>query len=350
MKHSRKLSPFVIAAVTACAAAAASAAPALAAPTSTIAFEANTGSLWTANPTASLGLGMQPGTSPAITTVGSNYEIAFQANTGSLWTTGSAGTNSWPVQLARTTSPSIANAGRGNIVTAIDAYSTHHLVTVAGGAEKDWNVTLETGTQPSVASNGVSNYAIAFADSADRLEVAYSDGSVHATNYVLKAGRSPSITWRGAFNSTVTGYEIAFVDSAGTLNTLGFTGAGFVPGTRAATPTAGDANPSISSPGDGTYLVAFKNANGNLNTMDQDGSVSGLGLPLSPSSSPSLMTGYGSGSYKIAYQALNGDLSEFSYTVTPGSNCLLGKTCPPQITRTNQDLSLGMYQDTSPSL
>ena len=44
-----------------------------------------------------LGLGMMAGTSPAITALsGGGYEVAFQANTGELWTVGSAGsTRTW---------------------------------------------------------------------------------------------------------------------------------------------------------------------------------------------------------------------------------------------------------------
>jgi hypothetical protein len=55
-----------------------------------VAFQANTGSLWTAGPSnANLGLGMAAGTSPSITALTSGaWKVAFQANTGSLWTAG----------------------------------------------------------------------------------------------------------------------------------------------------------------------------------------------------------------------------------------------------------------------
>jgi hypothetical protein len=211
-------------------------------------------------------------------------------------------------------------------------------------------VVLETGTDPSIASNGVADYAIAFANSNGQLEVANSNGSVYPTSYVLAAGSSPSITWRGALSSTTTGYEIAFVDSAGVPRTLGFTGTGFAPGIAPSVSAATDADPSISSPGDGTYIVAFKKANGNLNTFNQAGSVSGWGLPLAPGTSPSVMTGYGSGSFKVAYEGTNNDLSEFSYTVTPATDCPIDKTCPPTVTTGSQDLGLGMLAGTSPSL
>lgn len=69
-----------------------------------VAFQANGGDLWTTGTlgTGDLGLGMDNATSPSIANVGHNfygnpptlsttYEIAFQANTGHLWTTGNAG-------------------------------------------------------------------------------------------------------------------------------------------------------------------------------------------------------------------------------------------------------------------
>jgi hypothetical protein len=59
-----------------------------------VAFQANTGSLWTVGSAGNhaWALGMRPGTSPAITNLaGGGYEVAFQANTGSLWTVGTAG-------------------------------------------------------------------------------------------------------------------------------------------------------------------------------------------------------------------------------------------------------------------
>jgi hypothetical protein len=63
-----------------------------------IAFQANTGDLWTftaSDPGSATPYGLMAGTSPSVAPVaslGSNHEIAFQANTGHLWTTGQP----WP--------------------------------------------------------------------------------------------------------------------------------------------------------------------------------------------------------------------------------------------------------------
>ena len=53
-----------------------------------IAFQANTGSLWTlgSGGGGDSGAGMMAGTSPSINDI--SGEVAFQANTGNLWTLG----------------------------------------------------------------------------------------------------------------------------------------------------------------------------------------------------------------------------------------------------------------------
>jgi hypothetical protein len=63
-----------------------------------IAFQANTGELWTWSinkQPSGTGLGMAAGTSPSVASLSglglANHEIAFQANTGDLWTIGPFG-------------------------------------------------------------------------------------------------------------------------------------------------------------------------------------------------------------------------------------------------------------------
>ncbi len=81
-----------------------------------IAFQANTGILWTVLPNqsgvpvgASTGLGMKAGTSPAIAGVPGGTEIAFQANTGALWFVPPSGVGAPTSQSVKDgTSPSIS--------------------------------------------------------------------------------------------------------------------------------------------------------------------------------------------------------------------------------------------------
>jgi Papain family cysteine protease len=75
-----------------------------------VAFQANTGNLWTTGPvgTRDLGLGMMAGTSPSITVARGGDTVAFQANTGNLWTTGPDGTHDHGLGMMVGTSPSLA--------------------------------------------------------------------------------------------------------------------------------------------------------------------------------------------------------------------------------------------------
>src|SRR4051794_5365058 len=78
-----------------------------------IAFQANTGNLWTwtiDNPGRDTGMGMMAGTSPSVAPmsgVGSDHPIAFQANTGRLWTAGAFGPGDTGLGMQAGASPSI---------------------------------------------------------------------------------------------------------------------------------------------------------------------------------------------------------------------------------------------------
>ena len=87
-----------------------------------VAFQANTGNLWTARNSGNkdYGLGMKVGTNPAITTLaGGSRQVAFQANTGNLWTTGSNGNKDSGLGMKVSTSPAITTA-----VLALEFYRT----------------------------------------------------------------------------------------------------------------------------------------------------------------------------------------------------------------------------------
>jgi hypothetical protein len=81
-----------------------------------IAFEANTGMLWTTGKygTHNLGLGMSKYGSPSIAAVTDGYVIAFKANTGKAWLAGTLGHRSLGVQMdtfANNENPAIAAHG-----------------------------------------------------------------------------------------------------------------------------------------------------------------------------------------------------------------------------------------------
>jgi hypothetical protein len=52
---------------------------------------------------------MMNGTSPTITAVNGSYEVAFQANTGSLWTVGEDPHGAWGLGMMNGTSPTITS-------------------------------------------------------------------------------------------------------------------------------------------------------------------------------------------------------------------------------------------------
>ena len=119
------------------------------------AFQANTGNLWTVGSAgnAAWPLGMMPGTSPSITALpGGGYEVAFQANSGNLWTVGSAGNAAWPLGMMRGTSPSIAGTAGGYEV-AFEANSGN-LWTVGSAGNTAWPLGLSSGSGPTITGAG----------------------------------------------------------------------------------------------------------------------------------------------------------------------------------------------------
>jgi hypothetical protein len=121
-----------------------------------VAFQANTGSLWTLASGASggrnLSLGMMAGTSPSLTSQGtSNYEIAFQANTGSLWLVSSNNVgHNQSLGMKGGTSPSIFAVGSGSQYEVAFQANTGILWTVGADNHDSWNVAIAAATSPGI--------------------------------------------------------------------------------------------------------------------------------------------------------------------------------------------------------
>lgn len=145
-----------------------------------VAFQANTGHLWTTGQfgTHSTPLGMAAGTSPAIASSGyGDYNIAFQANTGMLWTTGHLGTRSLHLPMAPGTNPSL---GEGGDQVAYQGRNNHVWVTdlITPGKPvvgHDLGLGMMPGTSPSLSSAG-NGYQIAFQANSGRLWTTGADG------------------------------------------------------------------------------------------------------------------------------------------------------------------------------
>ena len=117
-----------------------------------VALQASTGLLWTVGSAVNVNwaLGMRPGTSPAIAALaGGGYEVAFQANTGSLWTVGSAVDRAWPLGMSPGTSPAIAGLVGGGYEVAFQA-NTGSLWTVGSEDDMDWKLGMLQHTSPSI--------------------------------------------------------------------------------------------------------------------------------------------------------------------------------------------------------
>ena len=157
-----------------------------------IAFQANTGNLWTytvGDPGSNIGMGMMAGTSPSVAPlsgIGSNHEIAFQANTSNLWTTGAFGQGPTPYGLAAGTSPSIGGSelafqADGGYLWIIGSNAT-------GGG--DTGLGMMAGTSPSMDGSHIAfqaNTGALGGDEGIRGIVPVTDGNFMA------AGTSPSV-------------------------------------------------------------------------------------------------------------------------------------------------------------
>ena len=168
-----------------------------------IAFQANTGHLWTCGDPRSCqdkGLGMMAGTSPAITSLlGGGYEIAFQANPGNLWSVGSGGGSdihgNWGLGMKAGTSPSITGLAAGGYEMAFQG-PAGHLWSVGSGPGSDSHgnggAGMMAGTSPAITGLLGGGYVMALQGPRGYL---WTDGTAGTQYWGLgmMAGTSPSI-------------------------------------------------------------------------------------------------------------------------------------------------------------
>jgi len=259
-------------------------------PNPTVAFQANTGNLFTYTKSGGASntlLGMQSGTSPSLGQYNGSFKVAFQANTGSLFTydpaTGSA------------------NTGYG----------------------------MKAGTSPSITSEEGSH--IAFQADTGNLWIHNPGAGAFNTGYGMKAGTSPSITKMPPLSYQKATYQVAFQANSGELylyrpgGYVGSTGYGMAPGT----------SPSIATlPGSSTshhFVIAFQANTGSLWYYESEGSVYDTKLGMKAGTSPSITT-LGNGKVAVVFQANNGEF----WLYEPGG--------------TVAGTGLGMQAATSPSV
>ena len=185
-----------------------------------VAFQANTGDLWTVGNAgdADWKLGMMAGTSPSITALpGGGFEVAFQANTGDLWTVGTAGNTDWHLGMKAGTSPSIVALKTGGFEVAFQA-NTGDLWTVGNAGNSDWHLGMMAGTSPSISALAGAGFEVAFQANTGDLWTVGNAGNAD-WKLGMMAGTSPSIVARPA-----GGFEVAFQANTGDLWTVGNAG------------------------------------------------------------------------------------------------------------------------------
>ena len=322
-------------------------------PSGNVAFQSNTG-------TEAMTIGTLGGTptkmdspsSPGLSSIG---QIAFHDGTNALTTDGPYGETKWALGVDPNSSPSIVSSPPLKDVAAawtvaFNGHTTHDLWTAGTSGDKNWGVVMAAGSSPSIAGTS-SLYDIAFKNAAGYLEVVDQFGDTHQTTDAVAAGASPSIAKTGAPGAD--SYVIAYRDPSGQLAIVQGTSAGLTaPLVKSYLPASGT-NPSVSSPGDGTYVVAWQGSGaGRLNTLDSKGNVESTGETMAPNSSPSIETGFAGGAYKVAYEAANGDLSEFSYAPPPpcDTSNVTVKCGPSTPVTSNVDELQAVMPATSPSL
>ncbi|MBK7857733.1 MAG: hypothetical protein IPJ65_03705 [Archangiaceae bacterium] len=228
-----------------------------------VAFQANTSELWTAGSVGVTNwhLGMMPGTSPAVTALrGGGFEIAFQANTTSLWTVGSAGNRDWGLGMHRKSSPAIAGLAGGGFEVAFEANTTS-LWTVGSAGNTDWHLGMYAGSSPAIAALTGGGFQVAFEANTTSLWTVGSAGN-RDWGLGMMAGTSPAIT--GLSNG---GFQAAFEANTTSLWTTGSAGMkdwglGMMSGT----------SPSIVSYGDG-FQVSFEANTTSLWTVGSAGNT-----------------------------------------------------------------------------
>jgi hypothetical protein len=180
------------------------------------AFEANTTELWTHE--GPRGLGMMPGTSPAIAVVSGGSQVAFQANTGSLWVTGAHGTGDWGLGMAGGTSPSIAALAGGGYQVAFQA-NTGELWVAGSAGTGPTGLGMMHGTSPSITALPGGGYQLAFQANTTELWV-YGSAGTGPTGLGMMPGTSPTITARGG------SYDVMFQANTTELWRTGASGTG----------------------------------------------------------------------------------------------------------------------------
>jgi glycosyl hydrolase family 16 len=294
-----------------------------------IAFQANTGHLWTDVPGEALdaGLAMNAGSSPSITTVESGADlVAFQKSNHHLWIDEPAGGNEESPLLEAGTSPSIASL-RGNrtnaYIIAFQKESTHHLWLFLPTESDEEAIVMKEHTSPSIAGVPGKPYVVAAQKENGDLTILVPPGPATDEGLGMLKNTSPSVSILN--NSPSNPWISAFQSNAGELWLLLPTEydnekLGMAAGT----------SPSVTGLEGGGYAVAIETNAHELFLLAAGKNVE-TGIKMKEGTSPSVTATVGGG-YEVAYQEGNGKLATYYSSGT------------------KNPLGLGMENATSPSI
>lgn len=268
-----------------------------------IAFQANTGELFTYSATGGIKdttEGMSPGTSPGIAALGAGaYAMAFTANTGELFTFTSAGGASDTTEgVATSTSPSIARLATGSYVVAFQANTNELFLYSPTFGVVDTHEGMAPGTSPSIAAYPDGGYVVAFQANTGELFLDSSAFGVRNTTEGMWPGTDPSVVTTPDGN-----YIVAFSANTDELYILSQADGVFnsTDGLQRGT------SPSLAASGVEGYVAAFTANTGELFTLSSFGGTADTTEGVWPGSSPSVRSLGGDG-YEIAFNANTGEL------------------------------------------
>jgi hypothetical protein len=148
-------------------------------------------------------LGMAAGTSPAIT-AGNDWEVAFQANTGKLYTLSVSGTSSTdvadgtknptPYGMEAGTSPSIASFTDNSWRVAFQTNDQDLYTYSSAGSDDTSSMQMDPGSSPAITCLPDGSYEVAFEANNDGLDIFHIGSGNDATGLGMLAGTSPTIS------------------------------------------------------------------------------------------------------------------------------------------------------------
>jgi hypothetical protein len=284
------------------------------------------------------GIQMQAGTSPAIAGLSTGgAEVAFQTSGGQLATyadtTASESTTTYGMDPK--SSPAISTNGAG-VFVAMTASSNDELYIGNGSSMAGTGQQIAAGTSPSVAANSASSAYYAFQN--DNSDLVEGDGSTwDNTGTGEQSNTSPSIA-----DVTGSGWETASQVNTGAMWEVGQasdddTGQGM----------AAQSSPSIAGLStSGDFQIAFEANNDDLYIWGSDGNAN-TAASMAAGTNPSI-TPIGDNGYDIAYQGSNGDLWLYGSDGSMDTGHAMASGTSPAITATSAGYEVA-YQCTPPA-